>query len=79
MYQLIHIMKNQIFKTNINCSGCVAKVKDQLNSLVGENNWQVDILNPKKPLTILNENIDQERVIEVVENLGFKIEPLDNQ
>ncbi|HEY1045301.1 MAG TPA: heavy-metal-associated domain-containing protein [Bacteroidia bacterium] len=72
-------MKNQIFKTNINCSGCVAKVKDQLNSLVGENNWQVDILNPKKPLTILNENIDQERVIEVVENLGFKIEPLDNQ
>lgn len=72
-------MKNQIFKTNINCSGCVAKVKDQLNSLVGENNWQVDILNPKKTLTILNETIEQERVIEAVEKLGFKIEPLDNQ
>ena len=72
-------MKNQIFKTNINCSGCVAKVKDQLNSLVGENNWQVDILNPKKPLTILNESIEQESIIEAVEKLGFKIEPLDNQ
>lgn len=71
-------MENQTFKTNINCSGCVAKVKDQLNSLLGEDNWQVDILNPKKPLSIKRNDIEKERIIEVVEKLGFKIEPLEN-
>ena len=32
-------MKKLIFKTNINCSGCVSSVTSVLNQTVGEDNW----------------------------------------
>lgn len=39
-------MENQSFKTNINCSGCVARVTNKLNETVGKDNWQVDTEKP---------------------------------
>ena len=66
------------FKTNINCSGCVGSVTPFLNAVDGIKDWQVDTVNPDKVLTIeaYNEEITEEKIKEVVEKAGFKINTL---
>lgn len=63
------------FKTNIKCSGCVAKVTPFLNEVLGEDNWEVDYNNPSKILTVVGE-INNRKVIEAVEKAGYKAESL---
>lgn len=65
-------MENQIFNTNINCSSCVAKVTNTLNEVVGEGNWEVDINQATKPLTIKNHSVSSSEIIESIEKIGFK-------
>ncbi|ESU22852.1 hypothetical protein FEDK69T_17550 [Flavobacterium enshiense DK69] len=69
-------MKTKQFKTNINCSGCVAKVSPILNPLLGEDHWEVDTTNKDKILTVNIDNLDEEMLVEQVTNAGFKIESL---
>ena len=61
------------FKTNINCSGCVAKVTPHLNEAAGENNWNVDTANPAKILSV-STDANESRIKEAVEKAGFRIE-----
>jgi copper chaperone CopZ len=61
------------FKTNINCSGCVAAVTPVLNEVVGKDNWNVDTQNPSKVLTVTT-NLPEADVKEAVVNAGYKIE-----
>lgn len=68
-------METTKFKTNIKCSGCVAKVTPFLNESLGENNWEVDYHNPSKVLTVAGEK-DQTKVIKAVEKAGYKAEIL---
>jgi copper chaperone len=63
------------FKTTIKCAGCIAKVTPFLNEAVGDSQWQVDINDPAKILTINSEKAPRE-VIEAVEKAGFKAEPI---
>jgi copper chaperone len=63
------------FKTNIKCSGCVAKVTPFLNEALGEDNWEVDYSNPSKILTVVGED-DKHKVINAVEKAGYKAESL---
>ncbi len=65
-------MKTIELKTNIMCSSCVAKVTPNLNEVAGETNWNVDIQNPNKILTISAGDITEEEVINAVEKAGFK-------
>jgi copper chaperone len=63
------------FKTNIKCSGCIAASTPYLNQAVGEDNWEVDIQNPNKILTVMpNSNVDSATVIKAVEQAGYKAE-----
>jgi copper chaperone len=68
-------METTKFKTTIKCSGCVAKVTPFLNETVGENNWEVDVNDPAKVLTV-SKQINTEAVIEAVQRAGFKAENL---
>ncbi len=61
------------FKTNIKCSGCIEKVTPHLNEAVGEDNWNVDISNPSKILSVSGET-SESKVKDAVEKAGFKIE-----
>ncbi len=56
------------------CGSCVAKVTHTLNETVGEKNWKVDTLNPRKILTVITEDLNEDAVIEAVEKAGFKAE-----
>mgnify|MGYP000858270326 CR=1 FL=1 len=71
-------METLQFKTNINCSGCVAKVTPGLNETKGIAQWDVDTNNPDKILTVQTEAASKEQVIEAVKKAGFKIETLAN-
>lgn len=67
-------MKTINFKTNINCSGCVAKVTPLLNSDAEIKNWSVDTNNPEKILSVETESDNANSIIELVKKAGFKIE-----
>jgi copper chaperone CopZ len=62
------------FKTNIMCGSCIAKVTPVLNEVIGENNWKVDILNPKKTLSVTNTDLAENDIIKAVEKAGYKAE-----
>lgn len=68
-------METLKFKTTIKCSGCIAKVTPHLNETVGEGNWEVDLNNPAKVLTIADET-DAAKVKEAVEKAGYKAEQI---
>ncbi|HRJ29825.1 MAG TPA: heavy metal transport/detoxification protein [Cyclobacteriaceae bacterium] len=68
-------METTKFKTNIKCSGCVAKVTPYLNESVGEDNWKVNVNDPSKILTVVSEK-DRAKVIDAVERAGYKAEEL---
>jgi len=68
-------METLKFKTNIKCMGCMSKSTPYLNEAVGEDNWEVDIQDPNKTLTVAtNETVDPDLVIRAVESAGFKAE-----
>ena len=69
-------MKKLRFKTNINCTGCIAKVSNQLDETVGKGNWNVDINNPDKPLTVMNTDKTVNDVSDAIKKAGFKAEPV---
>ena len=69
-------MKTLKFKTNIKCSGCVAKVTPHLNAVEGIEKWEVDVLNPNKVLTVIAQDDKTGQIKKVVEQSGFKAEVL---
>ena len=69
-------MKTLQFKTNINCSGCVAKVTPALNDEKGIESWKVDTNNPAKLLTVETEQLTAGQVIETLQKTGFKAEKI---
>lgn len=66
-------MKTIQFKTNINCSGCVAKVTPGLNALNSIEKWSVDTSNPGKILSVETAEENKEAVVEAVKKAGFNI------
>ncbi len=71
-------METMKFKTTIKCSGCIAKAMPFLNEKVGRDNWEVDIENPDKVLTVKKgETITESEVIKAVQEAGFRIEKLN--
>ena len=64
------------FKTNLNCGGCVSKVKADLDSADGICEWNVDTANNDKILTVKSEGISEEQVLEIIKKTGFKAEPI---
>ncbi|MEO6843767.1 MAG: heavy-metal-associated domain-containing protein [Ginsengibacter sp.] len=69
-------MKTKQYKTNIMCCSCIAKVTPVLNETFGEENWEVDIKDPKKILTISSDDADEKDVKKTLEKVGYKAEEL---
>ena len=65
-----------IFKTNINCAGCVAKVTPVLDATNGIETWTVDTTNRDKILSVISNGISKSEIIDTVQKAGFKIEDL---
>jgi copper chaperone CopZ len=68
-------MNTQKFKTNIKCSGCLAKATPFLNEVAGQDNWEVDLQTPQKTLTVITESaISENQIIEAVQQAGYTAE-----
>jgi copper chaperone len=63
------------FKTNINCSGCVAKVAPALDQEPAIQAWKVDTSHPDKLLSVESETLGAEAIVELVKAAGFQAEP----
>jgi len=63
------------FKTNINCGGCIAKVKPYLDQTPGIAHWEVDITDQNKILTVESDGISEEEIMEIVGKTGYRAEP----
>ncbi|WP_104383322.1 cation transporter [Sphingobacterium sp. HMA12] len=63
--------KNIQFKTNLNCAGCVAKVRADLDNAQGICEWNVDTSNSDKILTVKSNGISEEEIIEIIKKKGF--------
>lgn len=64
------------FKTNINCSACVAKVTPILDKQVKA--WKVDTENPEKILTVEGENIDVEELVHSLKKIGYQAKKIED-
>ena len=69
-------MRTLYFKTNIKCSGCVAKITQAFHDTVGDSNWSVDLASPDKLLTV-NTDLDPDAVERIVRGAGYKAEPVN--
>lgn len=61
-----------IFKTNIKCGGCIAKVQPGLDAESAISQWEVDTDNPEKILTVETESMGATSIISLIESLGFQ-------
>jgi copper chaperone len=66
------------FKTNIKCTGCIARAAAILNQEQKIEKWEVDILSPDKILTIKTDGMTSQEIIETVRKAGFEAEPVKN-
>lgn len=69
-------MKTLKFKTNIKCSGCIARVTPELDKTPGVKKWSVDILTPDKILSVDYEGNEPDSIISAVEKAGYKAEEI---
>ncbi len=65
------------FKTTIKCTGCLAKVTPYIDQTEGIESWEVDLKNLDKVLTIKGQNLDAERIKNVVQEAGYYAESLN--
>ncbi len=64
-------MKDLKFKTNINCTNCLAKVTPVLDANPEIESWTVDLKSPERFLHVKTENLDAEQVEKAVLKSGF--------
>lgn len=63
-----------LFKTTINCGGCVKTVTPFLDQAAGQGNWHVDLAHPDRLLEVSGEITDIAPIVEAVKKAGFNIE-----
>ena len=68
-------LKTFTFKTNIKCSGCMAKVSPALDNEPGISSLKVDTSTADKTLTVISDGATEATIIKTVKASGFNIEP----
>ena len=69
-------MNTYLFKTSINCGGCLARVKPSLDNEKRIVSWEVDLDDPDRKLKVVTNDCTPSDVIDIVDNLGFEIEEI---
>lgn len=66
-------MKKAVYKTNINCGGCIATVTPFMEKARGVEEWSVDTDSKNKLLTVSGNDLDKAEVENLVKSAGFEI------
>lgn len=70
-------METLKFNSTIKCSGCLANVTPFLNETAGTQNWEVDLKNPNKVLTVKSDGISADQIAEAVGKAGYTVEQIN--
>lgn len=70
-------METLKFRSTIKCTGCLAKVTPHLDEAAGAGQWNIDLKNPDKVLTVEAEGISADVVREAVEKAGYSVESIN--
>lgn len=62
------------FKTNINCDACLAKVTPVLDANEEIENWEVDLKDPDRILTVNAGELDEEELVHSLKKVGYRAE-----
>jgi len=71
-------MKTLMFKTSINCGGCLASITPALDSLTGITKWHVDLNSPERTLEVITDTLTEQEIIDIVQKNGFDIDVIRN-
>ncbi len=66
-------MKKAVYKTNINCGGCIASVTPFLEKAQSVEKWSVDTESKNKLLTVEGSALNKDEVVDLVKSAGFEI------
>lgn len=69
-------MSELLFKTNIKCNGCIAKVTPFLDGEKQIQEWKVDLENPDRVLSVKSEKLSSENVIDLLKKSGYTAEEI---
>ncbi|WP_228853046.1 heavy-metal-associated domain-containing protein [Aegicerativicinus sediminis] len=70
-------METLKFNSTIKCTGCLATVTPYLDETAGANNWEVDLTNPNKVLTVKTDGVTAEDITKAVESAGYSVESIN--
>jgi len=70
-------METLKFNSTIKCTGCLAKVTPFLDETAGANNWEIDLKNPNKVLTVKANGVSAEDITKAVENAGYSVQSVN--
>ena len=69
-------MKELKFKSKINCTGCLSKVKPVLDSEDRIETWEVDLQSDDRILTVKTNGMEVEEVQGKLAEVGFEAEEI---
>lgn len=69
-------MKTYQFKSNIKCSGCISKVSPVLEGEKRIQNWNVNLLDPNRVLSVSGDGITENEIVELIQKAGYKLEKI---
>lgn len=70
-------MNTILYKTNINCGGCVTKVAPVLDALRGIIEWNVDTASSNKVLTVCSSGDESLDIEAKLTEIGFNVTQLN--
>jgi copper chaperone len=70
-------METLKFKTNIKCNNCVEKVSHYMDVSEKITEWNVDLKNPDRVLTVTGKGISEEYIKDTLLKAGYKAEILN--
>lgn len=69
-------MKELKFKSNINCTGCLSKVRPVLDNEEKIETWEVDLQSDDRVLTVKTNDMEVKEVQEKLAEVGFEAEEI---
>lgn len=67
-------MRSLVFKSNINCMNCLAKVKPALDHEKEIQKWAVDLQSEDRTLTVETDSLSPDQIKNAILETGFLVE-----
>lgn len=72
--KIIINMRVVTFKTNIKCNNCLEKVRPFLEQKKEIKDWNINLSDPERTLSVTTENLTDQQIIELIKEAGFEAE-----